>query len=121
MLTLAAIEQIRALATARRPLLIATDLDGTLAPIVQQASLARVSPATLAVLERLAADIFRIDPRELIVAEPVFHDPELKPVFDMLGRIANPQPPTLFDSASAPSRSARRCRAWHGRPISAGF
>ncbi len=55
MLTLAAIEQIRALATARGPLLIATDLDGTLAPIVQQASMARVSPAALAVLERLSA------------------------------------------------------------------
>src|SRR5690606_15426135 len=57
--------------------------------------------------ERLTADIFRIDPRELIAAEPVFHDPELKPVFDMLGRIANPQPPPLFDSASAAARIAR--------------
>lgn len=57
--------------------------------------------------ERLAADIFRVDPRELIVAEPVFHDPELKPVFDMLGRVANPQPAAGFDSASAPSRIAR--------------
>ncbi|MEO6398752.1 MAG: trehalose-phosphatase [Tepidiformaceae bacterium] len=55
MLTLDAIEQVRALATARGPLLIATDLDGTLAPIVQQASMARVSPAALAVLERLAS------------------------------------------------------------------
>ena len=36
---------------------------------------------------RLLADIARVDPRELIVAEPVFHDPELKPVFDVLGRI----------------------------------
>ncbi|MBN9552183.1 MAG: DNA mismatch repair protein MutS, partial [Alphaproteobacteria bacterium] len=57
--------------------------------------------------ERLLADIFRVDPRELIVAEPVFHDPELRPVFDVLGRIANPQPPSLFDSASATSRIAR--------------
>lgn len=55
MLTLDAIEQFRALASARGPLLIATDLDGTLAPIVQQASLARVPASTLAVLERLAA------------------------------------------------------------------
>ena len=57
--------------------------------------------------DRLLADIFRIDPRELIVAEPVFHDPELKPVFDLLGRVANPQPASLFDSISAPARIAR--------------
>ncbi|TPJ73319.1 DNA mismatch repair protein MutS [Mesorhizobium sp. B2-7-1] len=57
--------------------------------------------------ERLLADIFRVDPRELIVAEPVFHDPELRPIFDVLGRVANPQPPSLFDSASATSRIAR--------------
>lgn len=54
MLTLDAIEQFRALAGARGPLLIATDLDGTLAPIVQQASMARVPASTLSVLERLA-------------------------------------------------------------------
>ena len=53
------------------------------------------------------ADIFRVDPRELIVAEPVFHDAELKPVFDVLGRVGSPQPPSLFDSASAPGRIAR--------------
>ncbi|RVC67160.1 DNA mismatch repair protein MutS, partial [Mesorhizobium sp. M00.F.Ca.ET.038.03.1.1] len=57
--------------------------------------------------ERLLADIFRVDPRELIVAEPVFHDPELRPIFDVLGRVANPQPPSLFDSASATGRIAR--------------
>jgi DNA mismatch repair protein MutS len=57
--------------------------------------------------ERLAADIARVDPRELIVAEPVFFDPDLKPVFDLIGRIANPQPAALFDSASAPQRIAR--------------
>ncbi|TIU46491.1 MAG: DNA mismatch repair protein MutS, partial [Mesorhizobium sp.] len=57
--------------------------------------------------DRLMADIFRVDPRELIMAEPVFHDPELKPVFDVLGRIASPQPPSLFDSASATGRIAR--------------
>ena len=40
--------------------------------------------------DRLLADVFRVDPRELIVAEPVFYDPELKPVFDVLGRVASP-------------------------------
>lgn len=54
MLTLAAIERLRALAGARGPLLIASDLDGTLAPIVERASEARVPAGTLAVLERLA-------------------------------------------------------------------
>jgi DNA mismatch repair protein MutS len=57
--------------------------------------------------DRLLADILRVDPREMIVAEPVFHDPELKPVFDVLGRVANPQPSSLFDSTSAPARIAR--------------
>ena len=57
--------------------------------------------------ERLAADIFRVDPRELIVAEPAFHDEELRPTFDLVGRIVNPQPPSLFDSTSAPQRIAR--------------
>ncbi|RWF30298.1 MAG: DNA mismatch repair protein MutS [Mesorhizobium sp.] len=57
--------------------------------------------------DRLLADIFRVDPRELIVAEPVFYDPELKPLFDVIGRVASPQPPSLFDSASAAGRIAR--------------
>jgi trehalose 6-phosphate phosphatase len=54
MLNLDAIEQFRRLAAARGPLLIATDLDGTLAPIVVSASEARPPAATLAVLDRLA-------------------------------------------------------------------
>ena len=57
--------------------------------------------------DRLLADIYRVDPRELIVSEAVFHDPDLKPVFDLLGRIVVPQPPAFFDSASAPMRLAR--------------
>ncbi|WP_163881517.1 DNA mismatch repair protein MutS [Rhizobium laguerreae] len=56
---------------------------------------------------RLLADILRIDPRELILPDTMFHDPELKPVFDVLGRTAVPQPSVLFDSASAEGRIAR--------------
>ncbi|WP_026282948.1 DNA mismatch repair protein MutS [Rhizobium sp. 2MFCol3.1] len=56
---------------------------------------------------RLLADILRIDPRELIVPDTMFHDPELKPVFDVLGRTAVPQPSVLFDSATAEGRIAR--------------
>ena len=57
--------------------------------------------------ERLLADILRVDPRELIMADPVFHDSELRPVLDVVGRRANPQPPSLFDSGSAEGRIAR--------------
>ncbi|XUY28337.1 DNA mismatch repair protein MutS [Agrobacterium sp. rho-8.1] len=56
---------------------------------------------------RLLADIWRIDPRELIVADSLFHDEELKSVFDVLGRVAVPQPAVLFDSATAEGRVAR--------------
>ncbi len=58
-------------------------------------------------LTRLLADIWRIDPRELIVADSLFHDEELTPVFDVLGRVAVPQPAILFDSATAEGRIAR--------------
>ncbi len=56
---------------------------------------------------RLLADILRIDPRELILPDTMFHDPELKSVFDILGRTAVPQPAVLFDSASAEGRITR--------------
>lgn len=58
-------------------------------------------------LTRLLADIWRIDPRELIVADSLFHDDELRPTFDVLGRVAVPQPAVLFDSATAEGRIAR--------------
>jgi len=57
--------------------------------------------------ERLLSDILRIDPRELILPEPAFQDPDLRPVLDVLGRITTPQPATMFDSAAAESRIAR--------------
>lgn len=56
---------------------------------------------------RLLADILRIEPRELIIADSVFHDEELKPTFDVLGRVAVPQPAVLFDSATAEGRITR--------------
>jgi len=57
--------------------------------------------------EQLLADIMRVDPQELIVADTVFHDEKLRPVFDVIGRIATPQPASLFDSTTAESRIAR--------------
>ena len=64
----------------------------------------RVMPSAA---DRLLSDILRVDPRELIMADAVFADPELRPVFDVLGRVAAPQPPSLFDSALAESRITR--------------
>jgi DNA mismatch repair protein MutS len=57
--------------------------------------------------DRLLADILRVDPRELVLADTVFHDPELRPIWDVVGRVANPQPAVLFDSMTAPARIAR--------------
>jgi len=58
-------------------------------------------------LARLMADIARVEPRELILADNVFHDPEIRPLIDQIGRVAAPQPAVLFDSASAEGRIAR--------------
>ena len=57
--------------------------------------------------DTLLADVLRVDPRELVVADTVFHDPALRPHFDVVGRRVNPQPATLFDSAGAEARIAR--------------
>ena len=57
--------------------------------------------------DRMLADILRIEPRELILSEQLFHDPELRPVMDVLGRTAVPQPQVLFDSAAAEGRITR--------------
>lgn len=57
--------------------------------------------------ERLLADIMRVDPREVIVAEPVFNDDALRPVFDALGRTVSPQPAAFFDSGAAETRLTR--------------
>jgi hypothetical protein len=78
---------------------------------------------------RLLADILRIDPRELILPDTMFHDPELKPVFDVLGRTAVPHRPCCSTaprpraglraiSASRRSTASARFRApsWRQRP-----
>ncbi|MFN4271910.1 MAG: DNA mismatch repair protein MutS [Aliihoeflea sp.] len=57
--------------------------------------------------DRLLSDVLSVDPRELILPEPVFADLELRPLMDALGRVASPQPPSLFDSATAETRVAR--------------
>lgn len=57
--------------------------------------------------ERLLPDILRIDPRELIVPDTLFHDQELRPLFIQLGRIVRLEPQVLFDSSAAEGRLAR--------------
>lgn len=58
-------------------------------------------------VDRLVADVMRIDPQELIVADTVFHDDTLHEAFDTLGPIVVPQPAVLFDSGSAEGRISR--------------
>ncbi len=53
---------------------------------------------------KLAAELARIDPQELILAEGVFHDPALRPLFDMQRFAVSPQPSVLFESATAEKR-----------------
>jgi DNA mismatch repair protein MutS len=54
--------------------------------------------------ERLAADLARIEPSELIVAEPVFTDEVLAGFFRGLPFAVTPLPPAFFDSGMAASR-----------------
>ena len=62
--------RLRELAHGPAPLLVASDLDGTLAPIVANPEDARVPPATLAALERLAgvAHVAVVTGRDLATA-----------------------------------------------------
>ncbi|MDE2670799.1 MAG: trehalose-phosphatase [Chloroflexota bacterium] len=63
-------QRLRELAGGPAPLLVASDLDGTLAPIVQRPEDARVSPATLTALERLGmvAHVAIVTGRDLATA-----------------------------------------------------
>ncbi len=62
--------RLRELVRGPAPLLVASDLDGTLAPIVQRPEDARVPPATLTTLERLAtvAHVAIVTGRDLATA-----------------------------------------------------
>jgi DNA mismatch repair protein MutS len=55
---------------------------------------------------RLAADLARIAPRELILAEPLFADPALAPFWRGLGFAVTPLSPAFFDGATAGERLA---------------
>jgi DNA mismatch repair protein MutS len=55
---------------------------------------------------RLSADIARIEPNEIIVADTVAGDPDLAPTLKALAHRVTPLPAILFDSAAAPGRVA---------------
>jgi DNA mismatch repair protein MutS len=55
---------------------------------------------------RLAADLARIEPRELILAEPLFADDALSPFWRGLGFAVTPLAPAFFDGATAGDRLA---------------
>ncbi|WP_455482056.1 DNA mismatch repair protein MutS [Bartonella sp. B35(2025)] len=51
--------------------------------------------------EKILADIMRVDPQEIIVADSFFHDKSHKSLFNVLNRIISPQPASLFDTITA--------------------
>ncbi|WP_208439158.1 DNA mismatch repair protein MutS [Bartonella quintana] len=51
--------------------------------------------------EKLLADIMRVDPQEIIVADSFFHDKSHKSLFNVLDRIVSPQHVSLFDAVTA--------------------
>ena len=55
---------------------------------------------------RLAADLARIDPREVLVGEPVFADPALNAFWRQLPMAVTPLSPAFFEGATAESRLA---------------
>ncbi|HET7717002.1 MAG TPA: DNA mismatch repair protein MutS [Bauldia sp.] len=55
---------------------------------------------------RLAADLARIDPREILVAEPVFADPAMNAFWRNLGPAVTPLASAFFDGATAERRLA---------------
>ena len=56
--------------------------------------------------DRLAAELARVEPRELLVAEPVFHDDDLHPFWRGLDTAVTPTPSAPFDGATAERRLA---------------
>jgi DNA mismatch repair protein MutS len=55
---------------------------------------------------RLAADLARIDAREVLVPEPVFSDPAMNAFWRGLGPAVTPLAPAFFDGATAEARLA---------------
>lgn len=58
-------------------------------------------------VDRLAADLARLAPREIIVPEPLFHDEALRPLLAPHGHAVSPLAASFFDSATAADRLSR--------------
>ena len=67
--------------------------------------------------ERLAADLARIDPREIVVPDALFADPALSPFFRGLTTAVTPLSAAFFDGATA----ERRLAAYFGVATLDGF
>ncbi len=100
--------RLRELARGPAPLLVATDLDGTLAPIVPRPEDARVPPPTLAALERLAgaAHVAVVTGRDLATARALVPVPGVEFVAShgheaSFGAPAPPAPSPLDDRLEA--------------------
>ena len=57
--------------------------------------------------ERLASDVMRLDPRELVVPDAMLGEPAFRLLFDTLRRAISPQPQQHFDSSTAAARITR--------------
>ncbi|MFD0916946.1 DNA mismatch repair protein MutS [Pseudahrensia aquimaris] len=66
---------------------------------------------------RLSADLARIAPRELIMADTVFEDGDMRSVFEMLDCAIQPQPASMFDSV----RAAENLQRFYGVKTLDGF
>ena len=59
---------------------------------------------TLSGFDTLIANIHRIDPREIILADGLYRDEAFRPVIDLLRSSLSPQPASFFDSSRAEER-----------------
>lgn len=59
---------------------------------------------TLSSFDTLVANIHRIDPREIILADGLYRDDGFRPVLDLLRASLSPQPASFFDSGRAEER-----------------
>ena len=59
---------------------------------------------TRTALTSLAADLARLNPRELIISDSVVNEAPLRAIFDMLDMPIQPQPSAMFDSSRARAR-----------------
>jgi DNA mismatch repair protein MutS len=82
---------------------------------------ADISSGELAVMAtaapRLAADLMRLDPREIILADGLLADPEVSNLVDRAGIPASPLPSARFDSLAA----ERRLKEWFDVAALEGF